>query len=133
MGCDIHLVVERKATKKPNAKWIGTICCDYSVGGRIKPAQRDYDFFAEVANVRGRGTHFPRNIPEDVSDLAWQQYMECPTDYHSASHMPLSEFCDAYLKVNPEAARKEFAANDLFGIWNDEDKYEWRVVFWFDN
>jgi hypothetical protein len=131
MGCDIHLVVERR--RKPTEKWVGIFSSDHSVGVRPKIAQRDYDFFAEVANVRGSGPNYPRNVPEDISVLAWQGYMSSPTDHHSASHMSASEFCQIYLKVNPDAGLAEQAAYDLLGIWGDDGEAEHRVVFWFDN
>jgi hypothetical protein len=132
MGCDIHIVLERRKTDKPCAKWIGVTATDHHPGPRIPVAQRDYDFFAEVANVRGKGTHYPRNLPEDVSELAWEQYMRSPRDHHSPSHMPLDEFCAAYAKVNPTKVRAEFAGSDLFGVYGD-DGFDYRVVFWFDN
>lgn len=135
MGCDIHLVLERR--RKPTEPWLGILASDIYPGksGRIPVAQRDYDFFAEVANVRGETTdykNYPRNVPEDVSALAWQLYMGAPTDHHSASHMSLAEFCAVHNKINPEKSRPEFAAYDLFGVESDEG-HEYRVVFWFDN
>jgi hypothetical protein len=135
MGCDIHIVVERRKSERPTDEWIGFIATDYHPGCRLPVAARDYNFFAEVANVRGNtSTHknYPRNLPEDVSDLAWQQYMRAPTDYHSPSNMPLDEFCENYVKINPEKARAEHTSYDLFGIYGDEG-FEYRVVFWFDN
>jgi hypothetical protein len=133
MGCDIHIVLERRM---PGKEWIGLYATDYHPGPRIKVAQRDYEFFAEIANVRGlsKSSRYPKNVPEDISDLAWAEYIRCPTDHHSASHASLSDFCEVYLSVNPSAGRKEFAASDLFGIDSDwPENAEYRVVFWFDN
>lgn len=135
MGCDIHIVLERRTSGKPWEDWIGVMATDYHPGARLPVAQRDYNFFAEVANVRGETSDFrnyPRNLPADVSRLAWQQYMKAPTDYHSPSHMPLDEFCATYVKINPEKARAEHAAYDLFGVYGDEG-FDYRVCFWFDN
>lgn len=139
MGCDIHIVLERK--KRQGGDWIGVYCTDDLPGSGPLIARRDYEFFGEVANVRCRGTHYPRNVPEDVSRLAWQSYMSAPTDHHSASHMTVSEFCSSWFKVhgdgltrlpNRDPPRVEFGAYDLLGI-DEEDDYEYRVVFWFDN
>lgn len=130
MGCDIHLVIERR--RKDDKEWIGVFSSDDCPGDRPPIARRDYDFFAAVAGVRGQGPNYPRNVPEDISDLAWQNYMRCPTDHHSASHMSAAEFCATYLKVNPTKGRTEFAAYDLLGV-SDEEHAEYRVVFWFDN
>lgn len=145
MGCDIHIVLERK---EPDAEWVGLWTSDVRPDRRqLRPvvAQRDYAFFAEVAAVRGRSSTatYPRNLPRDVSRLAWLQYQRCPTDYHSASWMTVSEFVSAWLRVNPKRpdVRPEFAASDLLGVdgdeedrWGDDDpRVLYRVVFWFDN
>ncbi len=141
MGCDIHLVLERRP--KGTLEWIGTWCSDGLPGGRPKIAQRDYAFFAEVAQVRGEGSEpriYPRNLPRDVSRLAWLEYMDAPTDYHSASHMTVDEFTSAWFRADEKNSyrnkekgpRKEFAAYDLLGI-SDDGENDWRVVFWFDN
>ena len=128
MGCDIHIVLERR--KKPDGKWIGVYTTDTHPGGRIKIAQRDYGFFAEVASVRGNSESgkYPRNVPEDVSELAWQEYMRTPTEHHSASHMTLAEFGSTYLKMNPNAAPPDRASYDLFGTFDSENEFDYRVV-----
>lgn len=135
MGCDIHIVLERRKAAGP---WIGLWSSDEIPGRRIRVAQRDYAFFAEVASVRGSSsaTMYPQNIPEDVSALAWAQYMRAPTDHHSASHLSVKDFCDAWVRANPtdKEVRPEFAANDLLGVdgsWPAGCEY--RLVFWFDN
>ena len=133
MGCDIHLVLERR--RKPTEDWLGILASDLIPGRSMVVARRDYDFFAEVANVRGRTSdskNYPRNVPEDISALAWQLYMSAPTDHHSASHMTAAEFCEVHHAVNPEGSRAEFATYDLLGVWADQ-RDEHRVVFWFDN
>lgn len=134
MGCDIHIVLERR--RKPNERWIGVWSSDNGPNRRAQVASRDYDFFGAIAGVRGRPegfSNYPRNLPEDVSQLAWSQYMRCPTDYHSVSHMSASEFCTIHHKVNPDKSRAENVTYDLLGLWGDEDEGEHRVVFWFDN
>lgn len=134
MGCDIHIVMERRE----GSEWVGIWSSDAGPHkhGRAMIAQRDYAFFSQFA-VRGSAgnTIYPRNIPKDVSRLAWLQYMKAPTDFHSASHASIKEFCDAWLAVNEGHAdvRPEFASYDLLGIFGDEDEGEHRVVFWFDN
>lgn len=138
MGTDIHFVVERRKKEAPGTRWIGTLLSD-ECPGRLRPviARRNYSFFAEVAGVRGRTatTAYERNIPEDVSELAWQQYMHAPTDHHTASHMPVHEFVAAYRRASPleDESRAMFDAYDLLGIEDYDDRYEHRVVFWFDN
>lgn len=132
MGCDIHIVLERR--RNAGEPWVGVYATDRLPGGRPKIAKRDYDFFAAVAGVRGHpdGCESPRNVPEDISLLAWREYMRAPRDHHSASHMSTAEFCAIHHEVNPDASRREHAEYDLLGVWSDEVS-EHRVVFWFDN
>lgn len=134
MGCDIHIVVERR--EKGSPEWVGVYASDTAIGGRPKVAQRDYGFFARVASVRGRveGGLYPRNLPKDVSRLAWLLYMRCPTDYHNPSHMSPTQFAAAWIVENPTdtTVRPDHAVWDLLGIDGDEEA-EHRIVFWFDN
>jgi len=136
MGCDIHMVMERR--KQNEAEWVGAWSSDAMPGGRPGFARRDYGLFQRFG-VRGYRDDckivYPRNIPEDVSRLAWSEYMRCPTDYHSASHCTPTEFAEAWLAENPDdnGVRAEFALYDMFGIESGEERYEYRLVFWFDN
>lgn len=138
MGCDIHIVLEKK---EPDTEWVGVYCTDELPGPRIEIAQRDYRFFAEIAQVRGEGKgeekHYARNLPRDVSRLAWLSYMRAPMDYHHASYMSVDDFVKAWLfcnKGNIEEAKLEWAANELLGpLIGEEYGCEFRVVFWFDN
>lgn len=133
MGCDIHIVLERR--RNAGEPWVGIYSTDRLLPeGRPRIAQRDYGFFAAVAGVRGRpdGYHPPRNLPEDISPLARQEYMRDRADHHSASHMSAAEFCAIHHNLYPNASRREHAEYDLLGVWSDEVS-EHRVVFWFDN
>lgn len=136
MGCDIHIVLERRKIGKD--EWIGVYLTDALPSRKIRVAQRDYGFFAECDGVRERTstTVYERNLPEDVSRLAWQEYMTAPTDHHSPSHMSIGEFTAAWLRANPEPqdVRADFIAYDLLGVDAESPEgFEYRVVFWFDN
>ena len=137
MGCDIHFVIERRRPAVAGDKWLGIFVSDRNIGGRPAIARRNYDFFTEVAAVRGRSPtqQCPQNVPEDVSELAWQEYMAAPTDHHSASYMSAADFVSAYRRAEPlkDAARAPYDIYDLLGLDDLEGKYEFRVVFWFDN
>ena len=137
MGCDIHMVLEGKFPG--DSDWVGIVAYDRLPGSRLKFSQRDYGLFQRFG-VRGYredvATIYPRNLPRDVSPLAWRMYMLCPTDYHSASHCTLREFADAWRAENPDDAtvRSEHVIYDLFGLWEGEEgEPEYRLVFWFDN
>jgi len=141
MGCDIHCVIERK--REGDMRWVGIQSSD-NMKDRPTYAQRDYGFFGELASVRDKSSknRYPQNLPEDVSDLSWQEYMQSPTDHHSASHLPLSEFCQAWVDCNnsrDEAyrntrIRSDHAVYDLTGVDTDyPENTVYRVVFWFDN
>lgn len=127
MGCDIHTVIE----KKVGGKWIGITSSDHALKRPVY-AQRDYEFFGAVANVRGKGDIYPQGLPYDVSELSWYLFSKAPTDHHSASHMSAYEFCKVYHAVRPNGRRSEFAVYDMMGFII-EDGEEFRVVFWFDN
>ncbi len=135
MGCDIHIVMERRL---PSFEWVGLWSSDEPPGGRPKFAQRDYGLFQRFG-VRGHrvgGVIYPRNVPIDVSRLAWLQYMRSPTDHHSASHCTPQEFADAWLAENPDQniVRPDHALYDLFGLDTSyPEDAEYRLVFWFDN
>lgn len=137
MGCDIHFVIERRRPAVVGDRWLGIYASDHDIGGRAQIARRNYDFFTEVAAVRGRSEtqQYPKNVPEDISDLAWQEYMAAPTDHHSASHMSAADFVAAYRRAEPikDQSRTPYDAYDLLGVCDLDGRYEFRVVFWFDN
>lgn len=134
MGCDIHFVVE----KKINDKWIG-IFKKWPRSGFV--GERDYDFFAEIAAVRGSSetSSYPRFLPEGISDLALAEITHDGTDGHSHSWMTIKEFSEAKLRVSPDRfKRPDEPWEELFGdpifLNTDKDKIEdYRIVFWFDN
>jgi hypothetical protein len=137
MGCDIHIVLERR--KAGSQEWVGVWASDRLPGksGRPHFAQRDYGLFSRFG-VRGHRDDgkviYPRNIPEDVSRLAWAEYMRAPTDYHSPSHLTPQEFADAWLAENPNntEVRPEFVLWDLLNLDTDYEG-DHRLVIWFDN
>lgn len=138
MGCDIHIVLERR--KAGNAEWIGVWASDHLPGkqGRPRFAQRDYGFFSRFGVRRSyeetRPVIYPRNIPEDVSRLAWTEYMSAPTDHHSASYATPQEFVGMWLAENQDSedVRPEHALWDLLRL-DTGFGCEHRLVFWFDN
>lgn len=104
MGCDIHMFVE----KRINEKWecIDTIVED-EYGNLDVPYdkriyhERNYSFFALLANVRNdacvKPISEPRGLPDDVSEIVKKvsNYWGC--DGHSHSYYTLEEL----LEYNP--------------------------------
>ena len=128
MGTDIHTVIEMKI----DDRWVGLTASDSTPQNLPIYARRDYNFFSQLAGVRGKGPREPQGLPEDISELARHHYSFLSYCHHSASHMPLDEFCAIHNKIWPECSRAKYAVEDLTGIYLDEGG-EYRVVFWFDN
>lgn len=133
MGCDIHFVIEEKVGKK----WIGISSTDHLYWPPSK--QRNYQFFAEIAGVRGEGQQ-PRGIPADASQLTKLCLKRWNGDAHSNSYMSVKEFVKAWIKVNgdietivsEESQEQKCLGTDFF-MYADEGINNFRVVFWFDN
>ena len=155
MGCDIHIVVERKW----NGRWVGVRTDQGFTRGGYKSKEgdwvypevgrRDYAFFARLAGVRGDGPD-PLGIPGDASDLTLALAQEWEYDGHHYSYLPLKEFAERWcaedeafiaamtaerLKGEDRAYarllnRASIGACDLYG---DTDPNDFRVVFWFDS
>lgn len=154
MGCDIHVVVE----KKFGAKWIGMLECGgfvyyepdetLATGYKEKPSwcfsparERNYDLFALLAGVRGDGPE-PKGLPEDASELARALYPEVDTYLHSHSWCSLEEYIQHLLASEYEPAKvllleKNPKLKDpyqfYFGMYAPEEDEEYRCVFCFDN
>lgn len=108
-------------------------------------SERNYDFFAKLAGVRGNGPA-PRGIPNDISDLTRAELRWFREDGHSHSWASLLEFTEAWLSacdIHPwtgEWVKEKLLMNGVSPMvywlsgWNiSEHGYEYRVVYWFDN
>lgn len=139
MGCDIHIVLE----KKDDGKWVGvdSFRPAYDPRGEWRypvAAIRNYNRFAALAGVRGEGPD-PKGFPEDASDLSYMSFHDWGSDAHSASWLELKAATDIFLATGyplenaaHEQYRKKYPADFYFGV----DNYEMgdcRIVFWFDN
>jgi len=160
MGCDIHMVLERHVTLRTNERrWVGVhnFPALNSIAVRMPEGttylwwnvqDRSYEFFAQLAGVRGDGPRVPKGVPPDVSDLARMEIDSWSGDGHNHSYLPLREFAQAYLDVNLEANAKVVTQRMDGGSWaldsfaaalvgadygKPEDLDDFRVVFWFDN
>ena len=171
MGCDIHFVVEvdfdfareadtMEAPRGHVPQWVGVYSTGHTPNMARNPDdmyctaryawcdERDYDFFAAIAGVRGEGPE-PNGIPEDASELARIYIDNYGVDGHSHGHMPLIDFVRAKMRIRadmvtaaevthkltgkPDRLRSdaplEYALADLSAYQDDSV----RVVFFFDN
>jgi hypothetical protein len=110
MGCDIHIVLERK--DRDNV-WIGWKQMTYMSTEAIKLTytnyetphemprfvsyiidQRNYSFFNALCGVRGPGSEFgyePRGLPNDASRMTRMCLSEDDVDLHSHSWLSIKE------------------------------------------
>ena len=163
MGCDIHMVLERKYRK--DGPWVGVHCFSYTptiqgIKGSLYYSyvvrNRQYDLFTELAGVRGDSPTAmePRGLPADMSELARAETDSCGDDGHTHTHMSVEEYATAFLRVNPEFVLNEAVpipasgtplratVDALFGYWSGDaasigdesnESTEHRVIIWFDN
>lgn len=134
MGCDIHIVIE----KKVNDKWLGVYASDIIdiYPNEPKGNERWYLFFDKLAGVRQRGS-IPQNttkgFPDDLSELGY--YISQEMDGHSPSYCSAKEFCDFYnaseLELIVDKPIKSSSVK-ILGLW-ESDLEDYRVVFYFDN
>lgn len=165
MGADIHIYAERKLK---NGSWAAVSDFSYKTNTVFNEAppkngspwfwpkinSRNYDFFAELASVRGDGAE-PRGLPDDVSPLVAEEAILWSGDGHSHSWMSAREFVPIFMRhhmtkdevvkaikdrVGGNSAEETLAnvVEDHIGIRVPEEnaKYAFdnlRFVFWFDN
>ena len=156
MGCDIHIVVERKW----EGRWVGLRTDQGFVRGGyggeetdwVYPdvGQRDYAFFARLAGVRGGDGPEPLGIPGDASDLSLMRLSDWEGDGHSFSYLPIKEFAERWCAkdkafITTMAAERlegknrayarllDRASMGTFDLYDDMNVEDFRVVFWFDN
>lgn len=158
MGCDIHILVERKIETKYDSgvhdKWVSIGCVgllDFSSPGQATSypeiALRNYTFFAKLAGVRGHGP-VAKGIPDDASDYARFLKYSWGVDGHSWSYDSLEQFllthmlCVGNKNLTTSMTRKalegvpksQIALNYFAHLSIDpENLHQYRVVYWFDN
>lgn len=150
MGCDIHIVLERKY----NDKWIGVTDYSSNPDHLIRESDkfkfkycytwvrgRNYDRFAALAGVRGDGPA-PKGLPENISDLI-QMKVNDWEEWDEYSFLSLNKACKIFvdsLKIQEnewdeyslKTTIKNYPEMPIFEI-DDENLDNYRIVFWFDN
>lgn len=134
MGCDIHIVLERKV----DGKWIGIDAYRHYMeptSYRGGTTNRNYKRFARLAGVRGDGPA-PKGLPEDLSDLAKMLSDDWGLDGHSRSWISLPDALPIFLETewsdieHQSDYAKKYPADYFFNVYESDD---YRIVFWFDN
>ena len=159
MGCDIHMVLERKTEHG----WLGMHGFNPLPINRYKEGSseletswawwevtnRNYERFGAMAGVRIEGPE-PRGMPEDASDLAVYEAERMVHDGHSHSWLYAGEFIKILCaeEHQPKELRKQHVQGLLDGgdAWfhsvcdrflgfldDDASPEDYRVVFFFDN
>ena len=147
MGCDIHFVIEEHCM--PQGIWLGVATSELHLNMHPAPEwirrlhDRNYEFFAELAGVRGIGPA-PNGHPDDISEMT---QVLCDSDRgssHSAGWATLETFLTLWLPINERAAMRltNRTVYDVLGASKTMAKFKsferantnkYRVVFWFDN
>ena len=144
MGCDIHMVLERRI----GDRWLGVNSFSGHHSRWVKPGEydwyspvatsRNYERFAALAGVRGEGPP-PRGLPSDISELAALLSDEYGADGHSHSWMPLVDAVPLFLRTHwqgepdKESLAWKYPASYFFNVESAENLGDYRLVFWFDN
>lgn len=149
MGCDIHMVVERRIGRTElGDKWVGIDAMRRVTVRKLAKADlgfaiptvrdRNYVRFARLAGVRGNGPP-PRGLPEDISDLARLEVDGWGADGHSHSWLPIDEAARLFLETewrkgdpDPQSYEAKFPVAHYFGV-ETESVADYRLIFWFDN
>lgn len=143
MGCDIHLVLERKIGgewvgldpfKGHHRAWVQKGDIDWS---SPVATSRNYTRFARLAGVRGDGPP-PRGVPDDASSLTVYLVKEWGDDGHSHSWIGLKEACVIWAETRGDSRKdkypEEHPASYFFEVEDDPKEFDqFRLVFWFDN
>lgn len=142
MGCDIHLVVERKEIYD----WIAVHIPE---GWSLLPGHgrhqdwasplcraRNYERFSALAGVRGNGPK-PRGVPDDAAQTTRYMIAKYGPDGHSHSWLPLDKATEIFLQTERADLgnfERQYPASTYFNVESEDmGMAEWRVVFWFDN
>lgn len=131
MSTDIHFVIEQL----DGDKWIGLVSSSY-LNIRTCPIKcENYEFFRNLAGVRGNYDKPLLGVPKDASDLTKLKVKQWGVDGHSHSYVDLKYFVHVYMQstdgFTPEHSL--IPEHSVLGFCFSEDEIKQRVVFWFDN
>ena len=168
MGCDIHMMIETKVkTQKHGEVWATVNTLNPIHGDGLSHSEdfdkqpygyyyrveaRDYEFFADLACVRGEGEYQDRGLPDDVAPLTLAFAESWGLDAHSHSYLYADEFIPLYIKhCFTDEEKSKYAIDRLSGkdsltmfhyimekhfnvaTKDEDDPRNYRFVFFFDN
>ena len=132
MGCDIHGFIEVYL----QGEW-------HTVAPLSLPLrERNYDFFAQVADVRGYSTHNRHTVgcPDDASAVVQAFYDKQGLNYHSWSVVSLYDFLYLFQKIQKGQTIDKADTFDVADSYRQYDlKYisndvsDFRVIMYFDS
>lgn len=163
MGCDIHIVAEKRLR---DGTWATCRTYDSIDIAMLSPSSarrlseeslpwlsmrlrnRNYDLFSALAGVRGNGPE-PKGMPGDIAPLTREMAEDWGSDGHSHSWSSVGEMVAAFvehaldddekvnlteLRMNGGTSVREFAGR-YFGLDLDRQNgtEDYRFVYWFDN
>ena len=149
MGCDIHMTLERRIEGVWHCIWDGDVrprTGDHK-GTEYQPVvarDRNYAFFGRLAGVRTDGPG-PKGVPTDVSVVTRRVIDIWDCDGHSHSWDTLEDFCNKWAFETPDEEKVQFVKDTLtekyvtpvyerlFGLYEEQEPENVRVVYWFDN
>ena len=127
MGCDIHMLIERRDDQGRWHMWT-------QVFGEAA-RERNYKRFAALAGVRGDGPD-AKGLPIDLSeDAAFAKENGYALGEHSFSWLPLAEAATIFDATDWNDKKYQRWMRDAYHYFNvsDEDLAPWRLVFGFDS
>lgn len=169
MGCDIHMMIEKRvSTRKHGDVWAtvnplnsiypdGLVqsngVSDTTYGHYYRIEMRNYNFFADIACVRGEGEYQDRGLPDDVAPLTLEFAESWNLDGHSHSYLYADEMIPLYIEHHLSDEEKAKLVSDRmsgglsdiqtfhlimerhFNIATQEkdNPKDYRFVFFFDN
>ena len=141
MGCDVHIIVERKIPEHSH-EWVGVWSDRFGFGNKsARVIGRDYNLFSNLAGVRGSpdtslGGLYARGLPPDPSRLAIQEIGLWSTDAHSHTYMTIGEFVEIWKASDAkrDKSRDPYIVYDVFGFsLDDNESHNFRLILFFDN
>lgn len=167
MGCDIHMVIEKQIkTPKHGEVWVtvntldalfpdGLVAetkHDTPYGNYYRIECRNYEFFADIACVRGEGEYQERGLPKDLSPLAESIVQSWGIDGHSHSYLYADEMIPLYIKhCLTDDEKSKLITDRINGLSSiqtfhlimerhfnvttieEDNPQDYRFVFFFDN